>query len=112
MPGEWFYSHYINGSNYRLSEWQGAILSAHLTRLDAQTLRRHQNSRLLDNLLSKIPGITPQRLRTRCTRNGQYVYIFHVDSKQFAGVSVERLIQGHDCGGHPEPGQLSASPSP
>jgi dTDP-4-amino-4,6-dideoxygalactose transaminase len=22
MPGEWFYSHFINGSNYRLSEWQ------------------------------------------------------------------------------------------
>lgn len=93
MPGEWFYSHYINGSNYRLSEWQGAILSAQLTRLDAQTLRRHQNSRLLDNLLSKTPGITPPRLSARCTRNGQYAYIFHVDSKQFAGVSLERLIQ-------------------
>src|ERR1035437_10661800 len=25
MPGEWFYSHFIYGSNYRLSEWQGAI---------------------------------------------------------------------------------------
>src|SRR6266700_3491798 len=24
MPGEWFYSHFIYGSNYRLSEWQGA----------------------------------------------------------------------------------------
>ena len=101
MPGEWFYSHYINGSNYRLSEWQGAILSAQLTRLDAQTLRRHQNARLLDNLLSKIPGITPQRLSARCTRNGQYAYIFHVDSKQFAGVSVERLIQAMIAEGIP-----------
>src|SRR5690242_282593 len=101
MPGEWFYSHYINGSNYRLSEWQGAILSAQLTRLDAQTLRRHQNSRLLDNLLSKIPGITAQRLSARCTRNGQYAYIFHVDSKQFAGVSVERLIQAMIAEGIP-----------
>ncbi len=27
MPGEWFYSHFIYGSNYRLSEWQGAVLS-------------------------------------------------------------------------------------
>ena len=25
MPGEWFYSHFIYGSNYRLSEWQGAV---------------------------------------------------------------------------------------
>ena len=93
MPGEWFYSHYINGSNYRMSEWQGAVLGAQLGRLDAQTQRRHQNARLLDRLLSQIPGITPQALDPRCTRNGQYAYIFHVDSKEFAGVGTARLIQ-------------------
>jgi dTDP-4-amino-4,6-dideoxygalactose transaminase len=101
MPGEWFYSHDINGSNYRLSEWQGAILGAQLTRLDAQTLRRHHNARLLDNLFSKIPGITPQKLAARCTRSGQYAYIFHVDSKEFAGVSIDRLIQAMIAEGIP-----------
>src|SRR6266436_7335730 len=74
MPGEWFYSHFINGSNYRLSEWQGAILGAQLTRLDEQTKVRHRNARLLDRLLGKIPGITPQKFDERCTRNGQYAY--------------------------------------
>ena len=93
MPDEWFYSHYINGSNYRLSEWQGAVLSAQLTRLDEQTQRRHQNARLLDKLLSAVPGLTPQKLDSRCTRNGQYAYIVHVDSKEFAGATTERLIQ-------------------
>jgi dTDP-4-amino-4,6-dideoxygalactose transaminase len=101
MPGEWFYSHYINGSNYRLSEWQGAVLSVQLTRLDAQTLHRHQNARLLDKLLSQIPGITPQKLDPRCTRNGHYAYIFHVDSKQFAGASTERLIEAINAEGIP-----------
>ena len=101
MPGEWFYSHYINGSNYRLSEWQGAVLSAQLTRLDAQTKRRHQNARLLDKLLSPIPGITPQKLDSRCTRNGHYAYIFHIDSQQFAGASTERLIQAMNAEGIP-----------
>src|SRR5438309_1138211 len=47
MPGQWFYSHYIYGSNYRLSEWQGAVLNAQLGRLDEQTARRHRNARLL-----------------------------------------------------------------
>ncbi len=92
MPGQWFYSHYINGSNYRLSEWQGAVLSVQLGRLDEQTARRHGNARLLDQLLAQIPGITPQRLDPRCTRNGQYAYIFHVDRKQFGDASTERLI--------------------
>jgi len=79
MPGEWFYSHFIYGSNYRLSEWQGAVLQAQLGRLDEQTQVRHRNGRLLDRLLGMIPGITPQKLDDRCTRNGQYAYIFHVN---------------------------------
>ncbi len=101
MPGEWFYSHYINGSNYRLSEWQGAVLSVQLQRLNAQTERRHKNARLLDKLLSQIPGITPQKLDSRCTRNGHYAYIFHVDSRQFASASTERLIQAMNAEGIP-----------
>ncbi|MEQ1472771.1 MAG: DegT/DnrJ/EryC1/StrS family aminotransferase [Candidatus Acidiferrum sp.] len=101
MPGEWFYSHFINGSNYRLSEWQGAVLSAQLTRLNEQTQWRHQNARLLDKLLSQIPGITPQALDPRCTRNGQYAYIFHVNAKEFAGAGTERLIQAMNAEGIP-----------
>ncbi len=101
MPGEWFYSHYIYGSNYRLSEWQGAILNVQLSRLDEQTKRRHQNSRLLDRLLREIPGITPQKLDERCTRNGQYAYIFHVNKKEFAGASTERFIEAMNAEGIP-----------
>ena len=101
MPGEWFYCHFIYGSNYRLSEWQGAVLNAQLGRLDEQTKRRHQNSRLLDGLLSKIPGITPQKLDERCTRNGQYAYIFHVNKKKFAKISTERFIAAMNAEGIP-----------
>jgi dTDP-4-amino-4,6-dideoxygalactose transaminase len=100
-PGEWFYSHFSNGSNYRLSEWQGAVLSAQLSRLDEQTRRRHHNARILDNLLSQIPGITPQKLDPRCTRNGQYAYIFHVNAKECAGATTERLIQAMNAEGIP-----------
>jgi dTDP-4-amino-4,6-dideoxygalactose transaminase len=93
MPGQWFYSHYIYGSNYRLSEWQGAILRVQLERLDEQTLRRHRNARLLDTLLGQIEGITPQRLDPRCTRNGHYAYIFHYDRSAFAGQPTETFIK-------------------
>lgn len=100
-PGEWFYSHYINGSNFRMSEWQGAVLSVQLTRLDEQTRRRHMNARILDKLLANIPGITPQQIDSRCTRNGQYAYIFRVDSKEFAGASTLRLIRAMNAEGIP-----------
>jgi len=101
MPGEWFYSHFTYGSNYRLSEWQGAVLGVQLGRLDEQTKRRHQNSRLLDCLLRKIPGITPQKLDPRCTRNGQYAYIFHMNKKEFAGISTDRFIEAMNGEGIP-----------
>jgi dTDP-4-amino-4,6-dideoxygalactose transaminase len=101
MPGEWFYSHYIYGSNYRLSEWQGAVLMAQLARLDEQTKHRHANARLLDRLLSEIDGITPQRLSPQCTRNGQYAYIFHVNTAAFAGIGTERFIAAMNAEGIP-----------
>jgi dTDP-4-amino-4,6-dideoxygalactose transaminase len=101
MPGEWFYSHFIYGSNYRLSEWQGAVLQAQLGRLDEQTKVRHRNARLLDRLIGTIPGITPQKFDERCTRNGQYAYIFHVNKKEFAGIATERFIAAMNAEGIP-----------
>jgi len=101
MPGEWFYSHFINGSNYRLSEWQGAILSAQLSRLDAQTALRHKNARTLDRLLGTIEGITPQKLDPRCTRNGSYAYIFHVNPQVFTKTSTEKFIKAMNAEGIP-----------
>ena len=101
MPGEWFYSHYIYGSNYRLSEWQGAVLLAQLTRLDEQTARRHENGRLLDRLLGEVPGITPQSHDARITRNGHYAYIFHVDARAFAGISTQQFVDALEAEGIP-----------
>ena len=101
MPGEWFYSHFIYGSNYRLSEWQGAILGAQLTRLDEQTARRFQNGRRLDSLLSQIPGISPQAQDERITRNGHYAYIFHFDRRAFSGISPQRFTDALQAEGIP-----------
>src|SRR5437660_12573689 len=94
-------SHFIYGSNYRLSEWQGAVLNGQLTRLDKQTEHRHKNARLLDRLLGEIEGMTPQKLDAGCTRNGQYAYIFHVDRDTFGGISTERFIAAMNAEGIP-----------
>jgi len=101
LPGKWFYDHFVYGSNYRLSEWQGAVLLAQLSRLDEQTARRHRNGRLLDRSLSEIPGITPQSHDSRITRNGQYAYIFHYDRRAFAGVDTDRFVEALEAEGVP-----------
>lgn len=101
LPGEWFYAHFSYGSNYRLSEWQGAMLRAQLGRLDDQTARRHKNALLLDELLGEIEGVTPQRLDERCTRNGHYAYILRVDPQAFAGLSIDKFIKAMNAEGIP-----------
>ena len=81
------------------------MLNAQLTRLDEQTARRHRNARLLDKLLAEIEGITPQKLDSRCTRNGPYAYILHFEPKGFANVPVEKLMKALEAEGIPcEPG--------
>ncbi len=101
MPGEWFYAHFIYGSNYRLSEWQGAVLSQQLARLDEQAAARTANARYLDEALAAIEGLTPQALDARCTRNGHYAYIFHYDRAAFAAVPCERFIKALNAEGIP-----------
>lgn len=101
MPGEWFYSHFIYGSNYRLSEWQGAVLGVQLRRLEEQIQLRFKNTLLLDDLLPDIEGITPQALDERCTLNGHYAYIFHYSKSAFADISTERFIDAINAEGIP-----------
>lgn len=101
LPGEWFYAHFAYGSNYRLSEWQGAVLSQQLKRLPEQTLTRTNRAAFLDHELAEIAGITPQIHDPRATVNGHYAYIFHYDREAFAGAPIERFIAALNAEGIP-----------
>ena len=101
MPDQWFYSHYMYGSNYRLSEWQGAVLTQQLSRLAGQTAVRSRNAAYLDKALLGIEGIRPQILDPRVTCHGHYCYIFHYDKAAFAGVPTETFIKALNAEGIP-----------
>lgn len=101
MPGHYFYSHYINGSNYRLSEWQGAVLNQQLDRLDEQAALRTPNATYLNKHLLEVEGIIPQGLDKRVTRHGYYCYIFHYDKAAFAGLETKPFIKALNAEGIP-----------
>jgi dTDP-4-amino-4,6-dideoxygalactose transaminase len=102
LPGRWFYDHFQYGSNFRLSEWQGALLSVQLRRLPSQRRVRFRNALQLNRLLGAIEGITPQALDERCTHNGHYTYIFHYDARAFQGLPTRRFIEALKAEGIPE----------
>ena len=82
-PGEWFYSHYLLGGNYRMTEWQGAVLLAQLDRFEEQACTRDANSALLNAELAAIPGVHPQARDPRCDRQGNYCYVVRIDPDEF-----------------------------
>src|ERR1017187_7694405 len=61
IAGGLWYEHHVMSSNYRLGEFQGAVLNAQLDRLEEQTKRRDSNGQYLAVKLSRLPGIYPQR---------------------------------------------------
>lgn len=73
-------------ANLRLTEFQGALLLAQMTRLQEQSKTREQNARYLTGLLDKIPGIRPARQYTGCTRNAYHLYMFRYDPEPFGGL--------------------------
>jgi dTDP-4-amino-4,6-dideoxygalactose transaminase len=101
MPGQWFYSHYMYGSNYRLGEFQGAVLTQQLSRLDEQAAIRTCNAEQLDKALAEIDGIRPQKLDPCVTRNGHYCYIFHYEPSAFANLPTEAFIEALNAEGIP-----------
>lgn len=81
------------GSNYRLTEFQAALLLAQYTRFEQQQARRTENATYLSSLLSKIPGIAPAKLTTGCNQGGWHLFMLRYDSRQFAGLSRASFLQ-------------------
>lgn len=90
--GGW-YNHYYLGWNYRLSEFQGAVLLAQLKRLEAQTKLREKNAGYLTKKLLVIKGLYPFVVKDkRVTRTSYHLYIIRVNPKEF-GCSIDFLIK-------------------
>ena len=100
--GEW-YEHAVLGSNYRMTEWQGAILLAQLTRLPEQIERRTLSAAALTALLDEIPGITTLTPDPRITVDARHLFCFRYNSHEFGGHTRDEFLaalaaEGVDCG--------------
>jgi perosamine synthetase len=81
------------GANYRLTEFQAGILLAQLARLEEHAKIRDANAAYLTELLQQIPGITPARLVSGCTRSGWHLYMLRYDQRHFADLPRAKFLQ-------------------
>jgi perosamine synthetase len=97
-----------NGMNLRLTEFQGALLLAQLSRNLEFTRRREENGAYLNQLLEAIPGVRPKKTYPGTTRHGYHLYMFDYDPDGFAGMSKSRFLQALSAEGIPVSGGYSA----
>lgn len=98
--GQW-YEHYDLGGNYRLGEFQCALLLAQLTRLPEQTARREANAAYLDRELLRIEGIRPVGRTEDCTTHACHLYLFRYDLTAFGELSRDEFVRAMRAEGIP-----------
>ncbi len=99
IPGRPFYEHHYVGWNFRMTEFEAAVLLVQLERLEEQTVRREENAKFLDKELRNIDGIRPLRRESYMTRISWHGYSFRYEQDAFGGVSRDRFLQALNAEG-------------
>ena len=90
--GQPWYKHFVLASNYRMTEFQGAILIAQLARLDEQVKVRMTNGHYLDQLLGEIEGISPLTFLPTTTHHTYHIYMFRYDPGAFHQLPKNKFV--------------------
>ncbi|HWW00628.1 MAG TPA: DegT/DnrJ/EryC1/StrS family aminotransferase [Candidatus Acidoferrum sp.] len=100
VPGGIWYEHHVISGNYRLGEFQGAVLNCQLQRLEFQTSRRDANGQYLASRLVRLPGVHPQRRSTACTRHSYHLFMLRLDGAAF-GAPRDAVLKALQAEGIP-----------
>jgi dTDP-4-amino-4,6-dideoxygalactose transaminase len=88
-------------SNYRLSEFQSAVLLGQLEKFPAEDSRRQANAGRLTAGISEIPGLDHVRVDGLSMKHGYYYYLVQYAPDIYANLDPERLCQALNAEGIP-----------
>ncbi|HEY7307366.1 MAG TPA: DegT/DnrJ/EryC1/StrS family aminotransferase [Bryobacteraceae bacterium] len=100
-PNRTAFKYEDTGANFRLTEFQAAILMAQMTRIEEQAKTRTANGLYLASQLKEIPGIVPARMYDGCTRNAYHLYMFRYEQEQLAGLPHASFLKALRAEGIP-----------
>jgi dTDP-4-amino-4,6-dideoxygalactose transaminase len=95
----------LAGGNYRMTEFQAAVLVGQLEMLDEFTERRARNARLLSDSLQQIDGVSPLPRQEQATRDFHYNYVFRYNEGDSA-ISRDVFVAALDAEGIPSDGRF------
>ena len=88
----------VVGWNLRMTEFQAAILTCQLSRLDEHKRVRQHNAEYLNSRLAEIEGISPL---TSTKEQNYYSYLFRCDTKAFGNIPIQTIRKAFAAEGIP-----------
>lgn len=82
---------FLQSGNYRITEFQAAILIEALKRLPEQNKVRDENGIYLNSLLADIPGVMPMKRDSRETKEAYFNFSFRYNQAEFKGLPVQKF---------------------
>lgn len=98
--GAW-YEHLVLGCNYRMTEFQAAILLNQFKKLDAETKLRNENGLHLAERISKIDGFVPQKRDERVTSHAYHIFPVRYTAAEKTGVHRDKILEALNAEGVP-----------
>jgi dTDP-4-amino-4,6-dideoxygalactose transaminase len=95
------FRHRLIGFNYRLTEFQAALLEGQLHRLPAQAEIRQANMERFERRISGLAGLATLRRDPRITAVAAYQYVFKYLPEQFDGVPRAAFLGALEMEGIP-----------
>jgi L-glutamine:scyllo-inosose aminotransferase len=95
------FGHRLLGFNYRLTEFQAAVLLGQLEKLSGQNARRVERAERLSRALDGIEGLALVEPDPRQTAAAIYHYVFRYDATAFEGASRDRFVAALETEGVP-----------
>jgi L-glutamine:2-deoxy-scyllo-inosose/3-amino-2,3-dideoxy-scyllo-inosose aminotransferase len=89
------------GGNYRITEFQAAVLLPQLARFEKQLEAKNENLKIFREKIDKVPGITTMKPKSRVTRQGLYGFGLRFDPEMFGNVPQDILVSALKAEGVP-----------
>jgi len=96
-----WYEHFILGSNFRMTEFQAAVLLKQLAKVEGQMKTRDKSATYLAKRLKEVEGIAPLESYPQTTRHAHHLFIMRYDKSSFGGVPKEKFVQAMNKEGIP-----------
>jgi dTDP-4-amino-4,6-dideoxygalactose transaminase len=98
-PGYNSFDGWIIGNNWRIGEFQAALLNVAQERIEQQVKQREENQIYLEKLLADIPGVEALPCDERTTVRPTYQFLFRFVPEEWDGIHRDKFVEALEAEG-------------